>query len=206
MDEDRSEMTQGTKTTLEGSRVEILAKNLVFRVIGLIYSKSCTIYNPSRRNTEDSQGLEVHDSKRSVQSLIRQVNVLQHTLDRVEDDDEQRALEEDITGKILLACWHGIRFEVEQVVTKVVDRIVNDKTASSWMRWTRAGRLEEFGKIFEDAIDEQPDDGQRALERVFGDAEAGASKHQILLAARAARKSRNILEGGREGGPDDNTA
>ncbi|KAL4077379.1 hypothetical protein J3A83DRAFT_1570027 [Scleroderma citrinum] len=189
MDEDRSEMTQGTKTTLEGSRVEILAKNLVFRVIGLIYSKSCTIYNPSRRNTEDSQ-----------------VNVLQHTLDRVEDDDEQRALEEDITGKILLACWHGIRFEVEQVVTKVVDRIVNDKTASSWMRWTRAGRLEEFGKIFEDAIDEQPDDGQRALERVFGDAEAGASKHQILLAARAARKSRNILEGGREGGPDDNTA
>jgi len=38
-----------------------------------------------------------------VQSLITESYLLQRTLDRVEDDDERRTLEEDMTGKVRCA-------------------------------------------------------------------------------------------------------
>lgn len=52
-------------------------------------------------------------------------------------DSERRALEEDITGKILLACWCGVRLEIEQVLEKVVNRFV-DKTLTEEEQTVRA--------------------------------------------------------------------
>lgn len=43
---------------------------------------------------------EVRNRHNIVQSLIMETNALQKTLDGVEDDDERRSLEEDITGKV----------------------------------------------------------------------------------------------------------
>lgn len=34
-------------------------------------------------------------------------------------EEELRALEEDVTGKIMLASWRGTRFEVTQVLREV---------------------------------------------------------------------------------------
>ena len=36
-------------------------------------------------------------------------------------EEELRALEEDVTGKIMLASWRGTRFEVSQVLREVSD-------------------------------------------------------------------------------------
>ena len=35
-------------------------------------------------------------------------------------EEELRALEEDVTGKIMLASWRGTRFEVVQVLREVI--------------------------------------------------------------------------------------
>jgi hypothetical protein len=37
------------------------------------------------------------------------------------DEEELHALENDMTGKVLLASWRGTRFEVIQVLRRVSD-------------------------------------------------------------------------------------
>ncbi|KIM53335.1 hypothetical protein SCLCIDRAFT_11599 [Scleroderma citrinum Foug A] len=103
----------------------------------------------------------------------------------VQDTDEQRALEEDIAGKILLVCYCGLQAEVEAVLAKVTDRILKDETANREVLRARAHLLEETGQIFEDALAEPPDEYQYHLLRVLADARAGTSKHALLLAAGA---------------------
>ncbi|KAL4068834.1 hypothetical protein V8B97DRAFT_753591 [Scleroderma yunnanense] len=124
----------------------------------------------------------------SVQEMLQDVDLLYERLDTANDEDERRALEEDITGKILLLCWHGIRFEIGQVPAKVVDCILKDATVDRKTLWTRAQRLEDIGSMFKNALAEPPDDAQAHLRRVLDDAKARISKHELLLAERAARE------------------
>ncbi|KIO03644.1 hypothetical protein M404DRAFT_1001125 [Pisolithus tinctorius Marx 270] len=56
-------------------------------------------------------------------STVQEVEALQAKLIETEDEDEQRALEEDVTGKILWLCWCGIRAEVDELLSKVVHYI-----------------------------------------------------------------------------------
>ncbi|KAI6019108.1 hypothetical protein EDC04DRAFT_2739951 [Pisolithus marmoratus] len=53
--------------------------------------------------------------------MSTQIEALQAKLNETEDEDEQRALEEDVTGKILWSCWCGICAEVDELLPKVVD-------------------------------------------------------------------------------------
>ncbi|KAI6102355.1 hypothetical protein EV401DRAFT_2024439, partial [Pisolithus croceorrhizus] len=66
-------------------------------------------------------------------STVQQIEALQVKLDTTEDEDEQRALEEDVTGKILWLCWCGICAEVDELLPKVVDylRKEENRKASS---------------------------------------------------------------------------
>ncbi|KAG6326950.1 hypothetical protein ID866_12139 [Astraeus odoratus] len=50
--------------------------------------------------------------------MVQEVSALHKKLNNTEDDDEKRALEEDITGKILWIMYYGIRAEVKQVLDK----------------------------------------------------------------------------------------
>ncbi|KAG6330508.1 hypothetical protein ID866_8582 [Astraeus odoratus] len=50
---------------------------------------------------------------------MQEITTLHGTLERTEDDDEKRALEEDITGKILWVMYCGIRAEVKQALNEV---------------------------------------------------------------------------------------
>ncbi|KAI6004971.1 hypothetical protein EDC04DRAFT_2784717 [Pisolithus marmoratus] len=53
--------------------------------------------------------------------MFREIEALQAKLNETVDEDEQRALEEDVTGKILWLCWCGICAEVEELLPMVVD-------------------------------------------------------------------------------------
>ena len=44
-------------------------------------------------------------------------------------EEELRALEMDVTGKIMLASWRGARLEVTQVLREVVDNVLKEKSA-----------------------------------------------------------------------------
>lgn len=63
------------------------------------------------------------------------------------DEEELRALEEDVTGKIMLASWRGTRFEVTQVLREVRCRAIPwvpqaDLTYSRRRLWTACSRTQ----------------------------------------------------------------
>jgi len=43
---------------------------------------------------------------------------------------ELKVLEEDLTGKILLASWRGTRFEIGQVLREVCDKVLKDPSVT----------------------------------------------------------------------------
>ncbi|KAI6145904.1 hypothetical protein BKA82DRAFT_4162435 [Pisolithus tinctorius] len=55
--------------------------------------------------------------------MVQKIEELQAKLHATKDEDEQRALEEDITGKILWLCWCGVCAAMDQLLPKVVDHI-----------------------------------------------------------------------------------
>ncbi|KAI5987988.1 hypothetical protein F5J12DRAFT_532232 [Pisolithus orientalis] len=70
---------------------------------------------PGSRQPDPESRIE-YDRQLDSRSMVQEIDVLQARLDEVRDDDEQRALEEDITGKILWFCWCGICAEVDQLL------------------------------------------------------------------------------------------
>ncbi|KAI6022277.1 hypothetical protein PISMIDRAFT_675439 [Pisolithus microcarpus 441] len=60
-----------------------------------------------------------YDRQLNTLSVVQEIQALQVKLDAVEDEDDQRALEEDITGKILWLCWCGICAEADELLPKV---------------------------------------------------------------------------------------
>ncbi|KAH9930226.1 X-domain of DnaJ-containing-domain-containing protein [Fomitopsis serialis] len=100
-------------------------------------------------------------------------------------EDELRALEEDVTGKIMLASWRGTRFEVVQVLREVADNVLKDPEASDQVLYNRARGLLLIGAIFKSTQPDESDAERRELERMVAEAASGKSKHQHLRQARA---------------------
>ncbi|KAI5992020.1 hypothetical protein F5J12DRAFT_462164 [Pisolithus orientalis] len=84
---------------------------LKYIVIALVYHH----YGWSR----PSRGIE-YDRHFNTPSMIQEIEALQAKLSATEDEDEQRALEEDVTGKILWLCWCGICTEVDEPLPKAI--------------------------------------------------------------------------------------
>ncbi|CAL1714141.1 unnamed protein product [Somion occarium] len=122
---------------------------------------------------------------------------VQHTMQEMERlaakgelaEEELRALEEDITGKIMLASWRGTRFEVVQVLREVVDKVLKEPGVSDPILVNRARGLLLIGAIFKGAEPDESDLERRELERMVAEAAAGKSKHQQLRAQAKARKA-----------------
>ncbi|KAI6144487.1 hypothetical protein BKA82DRAFT_4359000 [Pisolithus tinctorius] len=115
-------------------------------------------------------------------TIVEEIRVLQMKLSATEDDDEQRALEEDITGKILWLSWCGICTEAEQLLPE----------GSGCELYPAEGNMKgllmlQFLIIARKEYVELDDD-QANMRRIMLDAGAGTSKHQLLLAARAAEQ------------------
>jgi len=124
-----------------------------------------------------------------VQQMMQEMEKLQAKGELGEE--ELRALEMDVTGKIMLASWRGTRFEVVQVLREVVDNVLKEPGASDQVLYNRAKGLLLTGAIFKSTIPDESDAERRELERMVAEAAAGKSKHHQLQAhARAAAKTK----------------
>ncbi|KAI6015695.1 hypothetical protein EDC04DRAFT_563079 [Pisolithus marmoratus] len=123
-----------------------------------------------------------HDSY-DIGPELRQIMALQEQLDTVNNEDEQRALEEDVTGKILWAFWVGVHQEVKGIPAKIVDRTIGGTLREQ--RKMRVQALHEISEIFQKALSKPANDAQAHLRRIMADAGAGISKYELLCSARA---------------------
>ncbi|KAF8966341.1 X-domain of DnaJ-containing-domain-containing protein [Flammula alnicola] len=81
------------------------------------------------------------------------------------DEEQLRALEMDVTGKIMLASWRGARLEVIQVLREVLDNVLKEPGQSETVLINRAKALLITGAIFKSAVPDESDEERRELER-----------------------------------------
>ncbi|THH00591.1 hypothetical protein EW026_g1969 [Hermanssonia centrifuga] len=124
-----------------------------------------------------------------VQTMMQEMEKMQ---EKGEIDEAQlRALEEDVTGKIMLASWRGTRFEVVNVLREVVDKVLKEPGVSDQVLYNRAKGLLFIGAMFKTTVPDESDEDRRTLERMVAEAASGKSKHHQLQAeARAAARHR----------------
>ncbi|KAI6101082.1 hypothetical protein EDD16DRAFT_396280 [Pisolithus croceorrhizus] len=97
--------------------------------------------NPSSREATGRENSIVYDRHLDTPSVVQQIEALQVKLDTTEDEDEQRALEEDVTGKILWLCWCGICAEVDELLPKVGQLFRLHRFLVTWFRlWITSER------------------------------------------------------------------
>ncbi|PWN50184.1 DnaJ-domain-containing protein [Violaceomyces palustris] len=89
-------------------------------------------------------------------------------------EDELRALEQDMSGKMLLATWRGTRLEVTTILRQVCDNVLNEKGVDDRTLLNRARALAFLGVIYKEVKPDEGDDERRELERLV--AEAGSKK------------------------------
>ncbi|KAI6022065.1 hypothetical protein EDC04DRAFT_343260 [Pisolithus marmoratus] len=159
--------------------------------VGLLDRVRSSFLEEPEDKERTGQGARTDYDPVGVRSTIRGIVSLEKKLQATHDEDEQCALEEDITGKILWFYWDGIRSEMDQILPKVVDRIWNDADEDY-----RAG-LRQIAEIIKRAPHEIPDDDTIHLRRVMYDAGTGVSRHRLWLDARAAEQAElsRILSG-----------
>ncbi len=90
-------------------------------------------------------------------------------------EDELRALEQDMSGKMLLATWRGTRFEISGILRQVCDKVLNEKGVSDKVLFNRAQAIMFLGMIYKAVQPDEGDDERRELERLVAEA-AGKNK------------------------------
>lgn len=149
----------------------------------------------SKHSVQDT----VHARLVDIHSILQEIKLLQTKLDTTDDEYEQRALEEDVTGKILWISWCGILSEVEQLLAEVMRYIRRERdsmTPEGGDRF-RPG-LREIGDIIKKTTQHNDyNDDLGHLRRIMLDAGTGISKQQSWLAARAPEQTKwaSILAG-----------
>ncbi|PPQ64782.1 hypothetical protein CVT24_007868 [Panaeolus cyanescens] len=103
-------------------------------------------------------------------------------------EEELRALEMDVTGKIMLASWRGARLEVIQVLREVVDNVLKEPGQPDIVLLNRAKALLITGAIFKSAVPDESDEERRELERMVHEAAQPKSKQSTIKAAKARRE------------------
>ncbi|KAI5991368.1 hypothetical protein EDC04DRAFT_1344564 [Pisolithus marmoratus] len=136
--------------------------------------------------SEDNHPTPGHSRQADVHSTVQEVGNLQAELQATKDEDEQRALQEDITGKILWFYQQGIRSEVDQILAEVVNYIRNEVNV---LETDYHSGLREIVEIIKKASHVEDDDITH-LQRIMHDAGAGMSRHKSWLTSRAAEQAR----------------
>ncbi|KAI6134391.1 hypothetical protein EV401DRAFT_1354440 [Pisolithus croceorrhizus] len=151
----------------------------------LLYVISTSYHRSSEGGGNGKHG-HTHSQKVSnIRSLIQDVRTLEAKLDAVKDEDERRALEEDISGK--------------KVLSRVADYIVTDARVGRDGRKQRLKLLRDVGDVFKHATNDSHGESRDChLRRIVVDAEDNISKYELLLASRATpriipRRQRDIL-------------
>ncbi|KAI5985045.1 hypothetical protein EDD15DRAFT_1649301 [Pisolithus albus] len=120
-----------------------------------------------------------YDRQFDALSGIQDIKALQAQLDATKDENEQRALTEDITGKILWLFWCGICVEADELLPKIVEYLLREGSA-------RHGLWEILSAV--PPLD--PSDDQAYLQGIMYDAGANTSKYQLWLDARATEQAK----------------
>ncbi|KAI6131893.1 heterokaryon incompatibility protein-domain-containing protein [Pisolithus croceorrhizus] len=109
-------------------------------------------------------------SARHISRMVKDINTLEQDRRKAGDDGEQRALEEDILGKVVdsMLCNE----------MKAAHRLGDGHTE------TTTRRVRKVAKVLRDILVDVPDDGQAHFRRILADAKAGMSKHKMYLEAR----------------------
>ncbi|KAI0682116.1 X-domain of DnaJ-containing-domain-containing protein [Cytidiella melzeri] len=186
---------------LESFGVELL------QTIGNVYIMKATTFMKSRKflgipgffsrlKEKGTLVKEMYGVLGSAVSVQQIMNEMERAASKGEiDEAELRALEEDMTGRIMLASWRGTRFEVVNVLREVVDKVLKDPSASDKTLLLRARGLLLVGAVFKSTVPDETDEERRQLERMVAEAASGKSKHQELQAqAKAAAKARKAAE------------
>ncbi|KAI6000067.1 hypothetical protein EDD15DRAFT_1886354 [Pisolithus albus] len=120
-----------------------------------------------------------YDRQFDTLSGIEDIKALQAQLDATKDEDEERALAEDITGKILWLFWCGICVEADELLPKIVEYLRREGSVGHGLReiWSAAPPLD-------------PGDDQAYLQGIMYDAGANTSKYQLWLDARATEQAK----------------
>lgn len=145
-------------------------------------------YDKSRRR--DQVGDNDFDMAR-VYSMIQEIVALQAQLEATEDNDEQRALEEDLTGRILWFYWCGILSEVDHMLAMVVNHIRQNRYMLDEYDYRDLYRTAE---IIKKTSHVGPADDIAHLRRIMFDAGAGISKHKLWLAVWPAGQNGDVME------------
>ncbi|KAJ3513606.1 hypothetical protein NLJ89_g2855 [Agrocybe chaxingu] len=103
-------------------------------------------------------------------------------------EEQLRALEMDVTGKIMLASWRGARLEVIQVLREVVENVLKEPGQPEVVLINRAKALLITGAIFKSAVPDESDEERRELERMVHEAAQPKSKQSATKAAKARRE------------------
>lgn len=104
------------------------------------------------------------------------------------DAEELRALEMDVTGKIMLASWRGARLEVIQVLREVVNNVLKEPGQPDIVLYNRAKGLLITGAIFKSAVPDESDEERRELERMVADAAKPRAKQSTIHQVKARRE------------------
>ncbi|KAI6018957.1 hypothetical protein BKA83DRAFT_4309851 [Pisolithus microcarpus] len=123
-----------------------------------------------------------YDRQLDTPSVIQDIKALQAQFEATKDEDEQRALEEDVTGKILWLFWCGICAEVDELLPKVVEHI------------RREGSIQGLREISVVTPSVDPSDDLAHLQRIMYDAGANTSKYQLWLDARAREQANGQVQ------------
>ncbi|KAI6110435.1 hypothetical protein EDD16DRAFT_1240456 [Pisolithus croceorrhizus] len=191
----QGKLSDETKKTRR--EVESISRTLS---VGLLEHIRTSFLNASEDNQQAGQVCSIHYDKLNVRSTVQEIVELQTTLDATQNEDEQRALEEDITGKILWFCWCGVSAEVDQLLPKVLI-YVRTKFDSMAPKPTPDYDARRGFRAIAEIMQKTPRTGQEDdmthLQRIMLDAGAGVSKHKLWLGARAAEQARcgRLLKG-----------
>jgi len=105
-------------------------------------------------------------------------------------EEELRALEMDVTGKLMLASWRGARLEVIQVLREVVENVLKEPGQSETVLINRAKALLVSGAIFKAAVPDGSDEERRLLERLVHEAALPKAKQHTMRDTMRATKAR----------------
>ncbi|THH13535.1 hypothetical protein EW146_g6689 [Bondarzewia mesenterica] len=192
---------------LESFGVELL------HAIGTVYMSKATSFFKSRKflgipgfwSRLKEKGAVAKDAWGVIGSALSAQQVMQD-MDRIMSrpdatEADIRALEMDITGKIMLASWRGTRFEVVQVLREVVDNVLKEHGVPEAVLLNRAKGLLIIGSIFKSSVPDESDEERRELERMVSEAAAGKSKHKHTKGATRVPKAPESTSPTSDGAP-----
>lgn len=190
-DKDDSETQKWAKRMREEAedlKLESFGIELLHTIGGIYLTKSTTWVKSQRHNFLGVPGFfsrlkekgsivkETWGLMGSAMSVLVSMEDIQRRQEKGDvDEEEMRKLEQEMSSKMLLATWRGTRSEVNGVLRKVCDNVLNEKGIDNKTLLHRARALAFLGAIYKSVEPEEGDEERRELERLVAEA-AGKGK------------------------------